>query len=275
MIRKHVMGMRWSSWSWMSLWVGACATLPAGCAGTDSSALERYGKTYYLDGAGNFGFGTREVARGLRQANYNGDVEVYIWTMSFNPLIDQLNVPAARFRASALARRINAYGRKYPENPINIIALSAGTGVATWAVEQLEDDVKVRNLILLGSSLSHDYDLSRALKHMTGKVYVYHSRRDAVLSLVPIVGSIDGKRGIAAAGQVGMNTPPGFEGRVINTAWSEEWTRLGWVGAHTDCTNALFVQNELARYIVEPTAGFEGARHVSTAGSSSSRPTNP
>lgn len=255
--------------------IGLLLAVVSGCANPHSSALERNGKTFYLDGAGNFGFGTSEVAQGLHQANYSGDVEVYVWTTSFNPLIDQLNVPAARFRASALAKRINAYGHKFPENHINIISLSAGTGVATWAVEQLDNDVKVRNLILLGSSLSHDYDMSRALKHMTGNVYVYHSERDAVLSLVPVVGSIDGKRGVTAAGQVGMKVPPGFEGRVINTAWSEQWTRLGWAGAHTDCTNPRFVRGELAQYIVEPPTQPATVRHASSLVSYPAAPAQP
>ena len=60
-----------------------------------------------------------------------------MWTLTFNPLADQLNILGARARAAALADRIGRYHHKYPDNPINVIALSAGTGVATWAIENL------------------------------------------------------------------------------------------------------------------------------------------
>ena len=68
-----------------------------------------------------------------------------------------------------MARKIREYSKRYPENRINIIALSAGTGVAVWACENLDSSSQIENLVLLGSSLSHDYDMSKALAHITSK----------------------------------------------------------------------------------------------------------
>jgi len=212
---------------------------------------ERFGKTYYLDGAGNWGFGVAEVASGLRAAGYQGHVEVYLWTTSFNPAIDQVNRPMAHLRAAILTGKIQDYLRRYPDNDVNIIALSAGTGVAVWAVEALEPPFKVNNMILLGSSLSYDYDMRKALRHIKGKVIVYYSPHDSVLEgPVRWLGTIDGKVGVDSAGLAGLHPPGGGQGKIINIGWSPRFLKYGWTGAHTDCTSESFVRAELAKYIV-------------------------
>jgi len=219
--------------------------LLGGCEKRGSA--EKFGKTFYLDGAGNWGFGASEVPNGLKNAGYSGDVELYIWTSSFNPLIDQLNIGGAKLRAAILSDKIERYVKRYPENRVNVIALSAGTGVATWAIEGLKGDAKIDNLVLLGSSLSWDYNMGKALRNMRGKIYVYHSPHDSVLETVKIIGTIDGKRGVSSIGLVGLKPPPGMEDRVVNVPWDKSWMRLGWAGAHTDCTNEKFVRLEIAR----------------------------
>lgn len=228
------------------------AALVCGCGSANPKA-EPFGKIYYLDGAGNLGFGTAEVPRGLKKAGYKGDVEVYIWTVSLNPLIDQLNIlGAAEAAGERLAHKIREYSKRYPENRINIIALSAGTGVAVWACENLDSSSQIENLVLLGSSLSHNYDMSRALAHIRSNVYVYYSPKDSILSTVEFVGTIDRKVGVKSAGQVGLRPPKGTDGKIVNTPWSQDWRRLGWAGGHTDCTNERFVREELARRILTP-----------------------
>lgn len=243
--------------------------LGSGCESSGGSA-ERFGKTFYLDGAGNWGFGASEVPAGLRSAGYQGDVEIYVWTTSFTPLLDQLNRPAAHLRAAGLSDKIARYCRRYPQNKLNIVALSAGTGVAIWAVEALPADVKVHNVVLLGSSLSSRYDVSKALRNMTGRIYVYHSRDDSVLdAAVRVVGTIDGSIGDDSAGLVGLRPPKGMENRVVNVGWSSRWLSVGWAGGHTDCTSERFVRMELSRHIVEP------APRAATARRDEAQPADP
>jgi len=220
-----------------------------GCQSQNKAAA--HGITIYLDGAGNWGGGAEEIKHGLRAAGYRGLVVQYIWTTSFNPLVDQLNTVAARIRADVLSGQIRNYRQQYPASNIHLIALSAGTGVATWAVEALDDDTKIDNMILLGASLSHDYDMTRALAHMNGRIYVYHSPHDSVLEKVRVIGTIDGKRGVDSIGYVGLTAPSGLEDRVVNTGWSRDWLQYGWTGAHSDCTNAVFVQKEISRHILD------------------------
>jgi hypothetical protein len=224
---------------------------------------EKFGKTYYIDGAGTWGFGVAEVAMGLEKANYPGHVEAYMWTTSFNPAIDQVNRPAAHLRATILTAKIQDYLDHYPERDVNIIALSAGTGIAVWAVEGLASGYEVNNLVLLGSSLSSNYDMKKALRKTRGKVYVYYSQHDAVLDgPVRLLGTIDGKANATAAGLVGLRPPGGGGGKIVNIGWQSRYQRYGWTGAHTDCTSEPFVQHVISAHIrraggdaVESTSG--------------------
>jgi hypothetical protein len=230
----------------------------AGCAGTDPGRAN-FGKTYYIDGAGNWGFGTSSVAKALTQAGYKGSVEAYLWTTSFNPAIDQVNRPMAHLRAAALSDKIRAYLKTYPDNDVNLIALSAGTGVAIWSVEALPKGMKVNNMVLLGSSLSSTYNMTRAFEHIRGRVCVYYSQYDPILSgPVRILGTIDGVIDTDAAGLVGLHPRGGAmpSGRISNLAWRPEYSDYGWAGGHTDSTSEPFIRRFVAPWIM----GMGGAR---------------
>ena len=244
------------------------AAVMGGCVSTPD-ARDVFGKTYYIDGAGNWGFGVVEVARGLKAAGYPGSVEAFLWTTSFNPAIDQINRPAARMRALELKARINSYLDRYPDNDVNIIALSAGTGVAVWAIEGLDADRGINALVLLGSSLSSDYDMVKALPRIRSHVYVYYSPHDTILEgPVRILGTIDGKMGGDSVGLVGLHPPGGGEDRITNVVWSPEYESYGWTGAHTDCTSEPFVQHILAAHIMPSKTGVA----QTPAGSSNDTP---
>ena len=226
----------------------AAAALPllllVGCVG---NPREEFGKTYYLDGAGNWGWGVAEVPKGLRDAGYQGDVEVFIWTSSLNPAIDQVNVLGNHLRAAMLTGKIQDYLRRHPDQDVNIIALSAGTGIATWAVEALNENEKIANMVLLGSSLSYNYDMSKALRRVRGKVYVYYSPHDEILLTgARALGTVD-RKFVDGAGLRGLHPNDGSSPKVVNIGWSSRYTRWGWTGAHTDATSPGFVQHEIAR----------------------------
>lgn len=233
-----------SSRAWMILGVALLCSIVTGCTG--GGQAEPFGKTFYVGGASNLDLFGNGVPEGLRAAGYRGDVRNFVWTISFNPLVDQLVTVNAKARAGLLSQNMERYHQRYPQNEINVIALSAGTGVAIWAIEDLKR-ARANNVILLGSSLSHDYDVSQALRHIKGKIYVYYSSYDAVLEAVEIVGTIDGKRGAKSAGQVGLKAPRGAEDRIVNVPWQRSYMRYGWAGGHTDCVNDRFI-----RYVVGP-----------------------
>ncbi len=229
--------------------------LLAGCGNPN----EEFGRTWYIDGAGNWGFGVADVPIGLREAGYKGHVSNYRWSLTFNPALDQTLRFIAKGSSGVLAAEITDFKKRHPEAKANIIALSAGSGVGIWAVENLKSPYKVDNLVIVGSSLSSKYDLRPALANMTGKIYCYYASADPVLQgPVRLLGTIDGTFD-DSAGLVGLRGPGANSGRVTNIGWSTRYSSLGWTGGHADCTNRRFVKAEISRRI-EPRLGQEGIR---------------
>jgi hypothetical protein len=252
----------------------AAAAASGGCE--KRSDAEPFGKTFYVGGASNWDvLYWQEVPDGLRDAGYQGHVETFIWTASFVPIVDQLLTINAKARAKLLALQIEQYKRRYPKNQVNLISLSAGTGVAVWALESLHPGVQVDNLVMLSSSLSADYDVRQALEHVKGKIYVFCSAQDAVLEAVRVVGTIDGQIGVDSAGQVGLQQPKGMEDRIVNTKWNRQYLRYAWAGGHTDCINRKFIGGVVAPLILpsEPVhAGQAPVRHQTVASTSQPPP---
>jgi pimeloyl-ACP methyl ester carboxylesterase len=213
----------------------------------------KYGITFYCPGVGNVDLGDAGIREGLERAGYQGQVARVTWSVSFNPVIDQTVRIIARQGGQRLAGYIQQYVDKYPGREVNVVGLSAGTGVAVWAVEALKPGYAVDNLVLISSSLSHDYDIREALRNVKGGIYNYHSTTDAVLAgPMKVFGSIDGVFLEDAAGAVGLRVPPGAADRVVNIAWRQEFAEYGYVGGHGDGTSAAFVQREIAPYIMSP-----------------------
>lgn len=223
----------------------------AGC-GPLFGAKAINGITFYCPGAGNIDFGDVGVRQGLEAAGYRGQVATFTWTIApLNPAIDQTLRVNAKLRAGILSDYIEEYADKYPGRPVNLVGLSAGTGVAVWALEGLRAKYKVDNVVLLGSSLWFRYDMTEALKHVRGKVYVYYSPHDAVLAgPMKVFGTIDGKFGEDGAGAVGLRPPRGAGDRIVNVPYRSEFQRYGYYGGHVDSTSPAFVRNVLARHIL-------------------------
>lgn len=228
------------------------ASALSGCVSAFGPQAE-HGITFYCPGVANADLGDAGIRAGLEEAGYRGQVARMTWSVSFNPVIDQTVRVIAQQGGKRLADYIQEYLDKYPGQPVNVVGLSAGTGVAIWALEALKPQYKVDNVVLISSSLSHNYDVSPALRRVSGKIYNYYSPIDAVLAgPMKVFGSIDGVFLEDAAGAVGIRVPPGADGRVVNIAWRAEFEKFGYYGGHGDGTNAEFVRYEIAPHLVKP-----------------------
>ncbi|HWL95658.1 MAG TPA: hypothetical protein VNT79_19220 [Phycisphaerae bacterium] len=240
------------------------ATLPnMGCAGSIFGEITSWqphgdaweGITYYVGGAGPIGnIGSFDVPGGLRDAGYDGDVRVFTW-QSWLHSGDQLNLGRNREKAMELAEMIRRNRRQYPRAAVNIIALSAGTGIATFALEFLPESAAVNNVVFLSCSMSSSYDLTRALRRVRGKLYVVHSKSDGVLkNLVWYTGTIDrsaGDEGIA--GLDGFRLPRSAFGetrqqyaKLVNVRYRREFRMSDYQGGHVDSTARMFVRRYVA-----------------------------
>jgi pimeloyl-ACP methyl ester carboxylesterase len=221
----------------------------AGCA-TPFGPQAQNGITFYCPGVGNVDMGDAGLREGLQKAGYRGEVSRLTWSYTFNPIVDQTVQPIARLGAARLAGYIQEYIDQYPGREVNVVGLSAGSGVAIWALEALRPEYKVNNVVLLSGSLSSDYDAGAALQHVRGEIYNYYSPHDAVLTqLMKVACTIDGKIAADGAGAVGLHSPHGAE-RVVNVEWRPEFERYGYNGGHGDSTSPAFVQAYISRHIV-------------------------
>ncbi len=240
--------------------------LGGGCVSALPDRAERMQRAYlyYLDGAGggaalsNWGGGVRQ---GLLDAGYDGAGEMFSWETGLGMLVDQVaSVEYKRQKAAELARRIAELARTQADTPVYLIGLSAGTAIAMFALEALPDGLRIENVVLLSGSLSADYDATRALRHVRGKVYVFTSQRDGLLLfLEPLFGSADRQKGATGViGVRGLYPPPGASAetrrqyaKVINIPWQPELVQEGVHGTHVDPVQAPFVQKYIAPLVME------------------------
>jgi hypothetical protein len=233
----------------------------------------RNGVTFYIGGAGTVGnVGAWSIPQGLSDAGYRGWVEVYTWQTV--TAADQMALSRNLEKAAELAERIRLQKRHHPTVPVNIIALSAGTGLATFAMERLPEYVQVETVVFMGSSLSSRYDLTRALRRVNNRLYVLYSSKDGVLKhFVPIAGTVDRKDAdYGVAGLNGMFKPRrGGEdldqqyAKVRNVAWRPEFARYGNNGRHISAVDRRFIGRYIAPVILAGDRRALAAQNARTA----------
>ncbi len=242
--------------------VGCASTQPMTGGDSPRGGDPQYGVVYYLDGAGGGGTVSNwegGLKVGLTQAGYKGPLSMFPWETGFGVLADQ---DAAdnykRRKASELAKEIVSFRAGHPSAPIHLVGLSAGTAVAVFTLEALPSNVKVEGVILLGASISNNYDLTQALSHVRNHLYVFTSERDAVLGfLVPMAGTAD-RTDAPSAGLDGFILPAGatpatrslYLTKVMRIAWRTQFERDGDWGGHTDAVHPAFVRDYISPLII-------------------------
>ena len=213
------------------------------------------GITYYVGGAGPIGHvGSWDIPAGLADGGYEGRVEIYAWQTMIHAA-DQINLERNREKGIELGHLIQDYRRHHPKGEVNLIALSAGTGVTTFAIESLPEGANINRVIFLGCSMSANYDLTRALKRISGGLYVLYSSDDRILrDVVWYTGTVDRRSASeGVAGLEGFQKParPGPDTdvqytKLFNVEYREEFSVAGYEGGHTQATNREFVNRYLA-----------------------------
>lgn len=242
--------------------------------------------TFYLDGAGNMGFGKETVPLGLEDGGYDGQVEHFIWTTYLGPVLDQMYYAHNRRQGRRLAKKIERYLDRHPGADVNIIGLSAGSGVAVFALENLPPDCSVDNLVMLSSSLSSNYDLTRALRRVRGSVYCFWSPNDPVLrSFMPVVGTVDRENTSQVAGLIGLSMPHRAGGttrelyaaKVRNIRWYTDELGSPIKLRHAGTTDRKFVREMVAPILAHrrPSQEAIASPMPSTAPASTAEPRPP
>ena len=242
--------------------LAGCDQMTAGAA--SSKNYSSHGDVYYLDGAGGGGLLTnwgRGVRDGLKMAGFNGKWIEFDWETGMGVVADQIaSDNYKRGKAREVAAMIQKARAAYPDAPITLMGLSAGTAVAIFTLEALPPGVTVDNVVLLGASIGADYNLTNALRHVSNRLYVFTSESDAILNFaVPALGTADRQAGtVPAAGLSGFYMPAGatqetrrLYSKVTNIAWRASFEKDGDWGGHTDTTYPRFVRDYIAPLILQ------------------------
>jgi len=234
--------------------------LGTGCHRVNYTAPERYerGLVVVLSGAGDIMGEVDSIRSGLDSGGVKQALETFRWSQG-EVLTDQTALEHNRRMAQRLARRLEAYERQYPGRPVRLIGVSAGTGIAVFAIENLRAPAHVTDAILLSSSLQAHYNLASALQHVRQKLYVFtNSAADVVLSAgVGITGTVD-RSGNAAGGLFGFTPPENaaavakqlYKDKLVHIAWRPGDILLGNPGDHLGPTRSAFVRDRIAPIVL-------------------------
>jgi hypothetical protein len=240
---------------------GACASTPVGLPTQlgDRAAREQHGYIYYLDGAGggtaknNWAEGVKD---GLLAAGYNGAGSMYSWETGKGMSADQeASDKYKRDQAKGLATQIEQRVKEHPGVPLNVLSFSAGAAPAIFALEALPETVQVDRIVMLGCSMSEDYDLTKALKRVRGKMYLYTSTRDELIGFwMTFEGTADRRFHDPAAGLKGFILPPGateetrrlYAAKIVAIPWKKKELKDGDEGHHFDNVKMPFIRDYVA-----------------------------
>jgi len=205
----------------------------------------------HLPGVGGILPVDRGMIAGLRAGGVGPDIHFYDWT-EHDPGLDALHAYDRNQREAAhVADILAARVASVPHARLVLTSHSGGGAIAVWALEKLPANCQVDAVLLMAPALSPDYDLSAALRHVRGKMYVFWSPGDQfILGLgCRICGTMDRKQ-TDAAGLIGFTPPPTADldqyKKLDQRPYDPAWVFLGNFGDHIGPMASLFAKVILA-----------------------------
>jgi len=200
----------------------------------------------HLNGIGGERLCDQTLIDGLKQGGLHAEFDLYDWTAGKNGIAALLGQDQHKEQSRKIADRLTAYARAHPQTPIYLTSHSGGCALAAWALELLPDNGQVEAVVMFAPALSPDYDLSRALRHVKRKLYVFPSIYDQVVlgAGTKLFGTMDGKL-VEAAGLGGFTQPPTADRRqyakLDQHPYHLRWMlRYGNTGSHIGALRTTF-----------------------------------
>ena len=195
------------------------------------------------------------MTRGFKQGGFTGEIEIYDWTEEDAGLRSLISTARNHKEAQLIADKITQRFDRDPLSPIYLTCHSGGGGIAIWALEDLPARVKIQTVVLMSPALSPTYDLTAALRHVSGKAYVFSSIDDVLVlgTGCQLLGTIDGVK-TQAAGMVGFKMPAtadaGQYAKLIPEPYNPAWIQYDDYGNHVGGMTHLFGQLVLAPLVL-------------------------
>jgi pimeloyl-ACP methyl ester carboxylesterase len=198
----------------------------------------------------------RAVNKGIKEGGFDGTAENYDWTENNPGMAALLAYERNQREAKLISDKIVKQRTAVPTGKFYLLGHSGGAGLAVWALEDLPDNITVDSVVLMSPALSPNYDLTRALKHVTGHIYVFSSLTDVFVLGVgtKLFGTIDGVK-TDAAGRVGFSQPPTADAqqyrKLVALPYDTSWFKYGDAGDHIGGMRESFGENILAPLLLE------------------------
>lgn len=239
-----------------------CCVLLAAAVGCDRNGgrfdtpdRKEVGLTLVLPGIEGRGYLNRGIRDGLAEGGVPTAISIYDWTLGpAGLLINQLSEARARRKGEDLAGYIMAYRTLHPDKPVYLVGHSGGCAVAVFAAESMPPGEGLDGVVLLGPSISPEYNLANALAHIDGQLVSYYSSRDSGFLGVgtTIFGTLDREHS-SSAGRVGFRMPASISAdgqqqysRLKQIHWDPSMSLSGNDGGHTDWADSRFVRDYVA-----------------------------
>lgn len=257
----------------MAVILSGCASKPSwdGHYLSDRDERLKRGCVFYFDGAGggtdkkNYAIG---VVEGMIEAGYPGAGELMSWETGKGLMADQkASVEYKREKAKESAARIQKYIEENPGASVGKLGFSAGTAEVVFALECLPETTQVDHVVLLGASISRDYDMTAALKRVKHRLHIITSTHDHMLSIaMPLSGTADRKFHDPGAGIKGFVLPENaseetkrlYAEKIVTVHYSKDFRKDGDKGHHFDNVKKEFIRDHVAPLLMS--GGLASAR---------------
>lgn len=201
------------------------------------------------------------IAHGLVDGGHSSAIEIYDWTTGSWVLFPYHLTSFERNHEQArqIARRIIAYQNEYPGRPVRLIGHSGGGAMAVLVLEELPEDHKVTQAVLLSAALDPDHNLCRALRRTRDGIWNLHSPLDIfyLRAGTAALGTID-RIHTSAAGAVGFRVPTClsaqevqlYKDKLTQVPYQSQMLMAGSFGGHRAFVGRRFVKDWLAPLMV-------------------------
>src|SRR3954464_11484403 len=129
----------------------------------------------HLNGIGGQRVCDHPLVSGLSAGGFDADFHIFDWTEGDTGIValqrHDIHPIEARKAADMMIQQFTAN----PAQPIYLTGHSGGAAILTWALELLPDEIKVESVCMFAPALSPEYDMTKALSHLKGKLYVFSS----------------------------------------------------------------------------------------------------
>jgi len=199
----------------------------------------------------------RDIRKGLKNAGVYKGLPIHSWGRPIpiaGVLLNQMDFIGNRLAGQKIAQLIVDYQDSHPGRPVHIVGHSGGGGVAVFAAEAMPEGRKIDGLILLSASISHKYDLTKALGHCRNGIVNFYNPKDTGLLSVgtTLVGNVDGAHG-PSSGLSGFEKPSDDSDlQMANSSLYQVHVTDRMTGggdAHMGTTKASFVVKYVAPWV--------------------------